>query len=76
MGPELMARFREQAERFGAEIVTEKATRVDLSARPFEIWTDDPEATDPEGRPWPTLQYDRRTAVGVLASDLRGAATA
>ena len=34
MGPELMVRFREQAARFGAEIVTEKVSRVDLSAPP------------------------------------------
>ena len=30
MGPELMVRFREQAERFGAEFLTEKVTRVDF----------------------------------------------
>ncbi len=46
MGPELMGRFREQAVRFGAEIVTEKVTRVDLSARPFTIWVGDPDAMD------------------------------
>ncbi len=38
MGPELMLKFREQAERFGAAFITEKATRVDLSARPFKVW--------------------------------------
>jgi len=38
-GPELMQRFRGQAERFGAELVTTKVTRVDLSERPFAIWT-------------------------------------
>ncbi len=46
MGPELMGRFREQAVRFGAEIVTDKVTRVDLSARPFSIWVGDPDAMD------------------------------
>jgi thioredoxin reductase (NADPH) len=43
-GPELMAGFRAQAERFGAEIVTAKASRVDLSERPFRIWVGDTEA--------------------------------
>src|SRR3979490_3179026 len=33
MGPGLMGRFRAQAERFGAEYLTEKAVRVDLSSR-------------------------------------------
>ncbi|MDP9403546.1 MAG: thioredoxin-disulfide reductase [Actinomycetota bacterium] len=41
MGPELMASFRAQAARFGAEYVTAKATRVDFSSRPFGIWVGD-----------------------------------
>jgi thioredoxin reductase (NADPH) len=47
MGPELMVRFREQALRFGADIRTEKVTRVDLSAQPFGVWVGDPDAEDP-----------------------------
>jgi thioredoxin reductase (NADPH) len=50
MGPELMVRFREQAERFGAELVTEKATRVDLSSRPFGVYVGDPDAAEPTYR--------------------------
>ncbi len=37
MGPELMANMRAQAERFGTEIITEKATKVDFSERPFTV---------------------------------------
>jgi thioredoxin reductase (NADPH) len=50
MGPELMATFRAQAERFGAEILTRRATRLDLSAQPFGIYVDDPDAADPSYR--------------------------
>src|ERR1700730_4520883 len=42
MGPDLIGRFRAQAERFGAEFLTSKASRVDLSARPFRIYAPDP----------------------------------
>ena len=42
-GPELMQKFREQAERFGATILERDATRVDFSARPFGIWVGEDE---------------------------------
>ncbi len=38
MGPELMMNFRSQAERFGAKFLTEKATNIDFSSRPFKVW--------------------------------------
>jgi thioredoxin reductase (NADPH) len=41
-GPELMANFRSQALRFGTEILTAKVSRVDLTVRPFRVWTGDP----------------------------------
>lgn len=47
LGPELMVSMRSQAERFGAEIVTERASRVDLSASPIEVWVGDPQAPEP-----------------------------
>ena len=37
-GPELMERFKAQAERFGTVIHMENLMRVDLSARPFTLW--------------------------------------
>jgi len=48
MGPELMANFRGQAARFGAEFVGSKVRRVDLSSRPFRLWFSDLEAADPD----------------------------
>jgi thioredoxin reductase (NADPH) len=38
LGPELMMKFREQAERFGAEFVTADADRVDFTSNPFGVW--------------------------------------
>ena len=43
-GPELMANLRMQALRFGAEIQTVRASRVDFSTRPFKVWVGDPNA--------------------------------
>jgi thioredoxin reductase (NADPH) len=45
MGPEMMAEFRRQAERFGAEFVTDDVTRVDFSERPFRVWVEGEEHT-------------------------------
>jgi thioredoxin reductase (NADPH) len=47
MGPELMANFRQQAERFGADLRAEKVTRVELGSRPFRVWVGDPTAPEP-----------------------------
>lgn len=38
-GPDLVSSFQQQAERFGAEIVYDSATEVDLSQRPFKVTT-------------------------------------
>jgi thioredoxin reductase (NADPH) len=46
-GPDLMTRFRQQAERQGTEIVTADVKRVDFSARPFKVWVED----EPEDQP-------------------------
>ena len=43
MGPALMLEFRSQAERFGAEFVTDDVTRVDFTERPFRVWVGDDE---------------------------------
>jgi thioredoxin reductase (NADPH) len=40
MGPAMMQDFRRQAERFGAEFVTDDVTSVDLSERPFRVTVD------------------------------------
>ncbi len=38
MGPQMMQDFRRQAERFGAEFITDDVTRVDFSERPFRVF--------------------------------------
>jgi thioredoxin reductase (NADPH) len=43
LGPELMEKMEKQAARFEAELLHQEATRVDLSARPFAVWSGDEE---------------------------------
>ncbi len=43
LGPDLMETFEAQARRFGAEMIVRDVQRVDFSAQPFTLWTDDAE---------------------------------
>jgi thioredoxin reductase (NADPH) len=43
MGPEMMELFQKQAERFGTKIYHEEIVKVDVSSRPFRLWTDSEE---------------------------------
>jgi len=43
MGPSMMSDFRRQAERFGAEFVTDDVTRVDFSSQPHRVWVGEDE---------------------------------
>src|ERR1044072_8480861 len=46
MGPEMMQKFRDQAERFGARLLTDQATRIELANEPggvHSVWVDDTE---------------------------------
>src|SRR5918995_3418337 len=45
MGPELMGQMREQAERFGTEIVRGNVVSVDVRRSPFTVRTSDVEYT-------------------------------
>jgi thioredoxin reductase (NADPH) len=44
LGPEMMNDLRRQAERFGTHFLTDDATRVDLSERPFRVFVGDEES--------------------------------
>jgi thioredoxin reductase (NADPH) len=61
MGPVLMAAFRTQAERFDAEIVTLRATRIETDESPFRVWT----TSDHDGEP------DYRARALILATGAR-----
>ena len=39
MGPEMMEEFRKQAKRFGAECLFQTVEKVDLSKKPFSVWS-------------------------------------
>jgi thioredoxin reductase (NADPH) len=43
LGPEMMQDFRRQAERFGADFLTDDVTRVDFSERPFRVFVGEDE---------------------------------
>jgi thioredoxin reductase (NADPH) len=43
LGPELMAEFRAQAERFGTELIPANVTKLDLMQRPFRVWVEETE---------------------------------
>jgi thioredoxin reductase (NADPH) len=40
LGPDLMERMRDQAARFGTEMLSATVERVDFSRRPFTVWAD------------------------------------
>jgi thioredoxin reductase (NADPH) len=42
-GPELMEKFRQQAEKFGTAFISGEVTKIDASSRPFKIWVNDSE---------------------------------
>lgn len=46
-GTALMDNMRKQSERFGTEIITETISKVDLSLRPFKLWTEFNESDEP-----------------------------
>lgn len=46
-GTELMDKMREQSVRFGTEIITETISKCDLSSRPFKLWTEWNEDSEP-----------------------------
>jgi thioredoxin reductase (NADPH) len=43
LGPAMMADFRRQSERFGAEFLTDDVTRVDFSEQPYRVYVGDDE---------------------------------
>jgi thioredoxin reductase (NADPH) len=58
MGPDLMIRFREQAERFGARIENVDVTSVDFAKRPLLICT-------------PDAQYETKTVIVATGASAR-----
>lgn len=66
-GPELMERFRKQAERFGTKFIDKDASEVDFSKRPFRVRVEDKDyfaqaviiATGAEAK-WLGLENEKR----------------
>ena len=60
LGPDLMAAFRAQSARFGAELRTEQVTRVDFTEHPFGLWVASvPSRRRPRARGFPGLGCPR-----------------
>jgi len=66
MGPELMQKFRAQAERFGARFRPGRVVKADLSARPFAIGVDDTYG----GEEWSVKTHALIVATGAAAKYL------
>src|SRR5216117_1368165 len=45
LGPQMMQDFRRQAERFGAEFITDDVTKVDFTEHPLRVWVGETEHT-------------------------------
>lgn len=69
MGPKMMMQFRAQAERFGTTIVDKHVTAVDLTARPFKVWTALPEGTDPQKLNDLTVEQQQELDAKIKASE-------
>ena len=41
LGPDMMDKFKQQAERFGTVIIPKHITKVDFSERPYKLWAED-----------------------------------
>jgi thioredoxin reductase (NADPH) len=67
LGPEMMRDFRRQAERFGAEFLTDDVTRVDFSERPFRVWVGD-EASPTARSATPPSSGTRRSSSSAAAT--------
>ena len=67
-GPELMDRMRAQSAKFGTNIITETISKVDLSAKPFKLWTEFNE----DGEPITTDAIVMATGASAKRLDLPG----
>ena len=79
LGPDLMDSLRKQAERFGAELVTDDVTEVDLSASPKVVKAGSDDVPGPVGDrgnrvKLPRTRHSRRKAAfrswGVVVRDV------